>query len=472
MSNILKVTTPALGYENAVSKQNINQPENLGINPPMKADNASGAGNREEFAGMKNGQSIYQESNFANFIRTLQEVPKMREVMGKFLFGEMGQLVESGLRAQTAVNISEMLQLLNMNASDVIGFLKKQTNGSNRLHGPLFDLLRKVMSESTAVELKFSILEFLKKYNDMSSGTHIMNNIQSELKEIQKYMFLQERKQLDELVQQLKPHTFKNSRVNTELLKGQIIPFLGKYISDTGNMGKIRDLINLLTYNTARYENGTLDSVMQAFKQLENFPAFQKRFSGMTSEEVAKMFERVDFDKAAGKEEWSDRFLDIMRAGVCGEAGTQVKETFLNLLNSMLVNESVYMPLLHLSLPMILEGVPIFSEMWIDPDEESDEENEAGDGRGIKILLKFDMQEVGFFDILLYYQNNKMSMVMHYPDTLPIKGEEIKKGITGILKKNGMEIEYLAVEEGRESIPVSKAFPKIYERRNSVNVTI
>lgn len=472
MSNILKVTTPALGYENAVNKQNLGQPENIGVNPPvLKPDNSAGAGNREEFAGMKNGQGIYQESNFANFIRTLQEVPKMREIMGKLLFGGTEQLMESGLRAQTADSISEMFQLLNMNAAEMTEFLKKQTHGANRLHGPLFDLLRQVMGESSAVELKFAILEFLKKYNDMSSGTHIMNNIQSELKEIQKYMFRQDRQQLDELMKQLKPHTFKSSEFNTALLKEQIVPFLGKYISDTGNMGKIRDLINLLTYNTARYENGALDSVMQAFKQLESFPAFQKRFGGMTGEEVAKLFERVDFDRAAGKEAWSDKFLDIMRAGVRGEAGTQVKDTFVSLLNSTLVNESVYMPLLHISLPMILEGVPIFSEMWIDPDDEDDEGRASGE-KGVKILLKFDMKEVGFFDILLYYQNNKMSMVMHYPDTLPIKGEEIRKGISGILKKNGMEVEYLAVEEGKGSIPVSKAFPKIYERRNSVNVTI
>lgn len=71
MSNILKVTTPALGYENAVNKQNINQPENLGIQAPVRADNAAGAGNKEEFSGMKDGSGIYQESNFANFIRTL-----------------------------------------------------------------------------------------------------------------------------------------------------------------------------------------------------------------------------------------------------------------------------------------------------------------------------------------------------------------------------------------------------------------
>ena len=44
-----------------------------------------------------------------------------------------------------------------------------------------------------------------------------MNNIQSELKEIQKYMFRQDRQQLDELVKQLKPHTFKSSESNTAL---------------------------------------------------------------------------------------------------------------------------------------------------------------------------------------------------------------------------------------------------------------
>ncbi len=470
MSNILKVTTPALGYENAVNKQNVNQAENMGIRPPVKPDNAAEAGNKDQFAGTKDEAGIYRESNFANFIRTLQDVPKLREIMGKLLFGGTEHLVESGIRAQTAEEISAMFQLLNMSSGEVAEFLKKQTNGANRLHGPMFDLLRQVMSESSSVELKLSVLEFLKKYNDMSSGTHIMNNIQSELKEIQKYMFRQDKEQLEELVKQLKPHTMKTSAENTNTLKGQIIPYLGKYISMTGNMGKIRDIINLLTYNTSRYENGSLESVMQAFRKMEEFPAFQKKFGGMTSEEIAQLFERVDFDKAAGKEAWSDKFLDIMRAGIRGEAGTQTREMFMNLLSGMLVNESVYMPLLHVAFPLIIEGVPIFSEMWVDPDEES--EKSAPGEKGVKILLKFDMKEVGFFDVLMYYQNQKMSMVMHYPDKLPVDGEEIKKGISGILKKNGMEVEYLSVEKGQESIPVSAAFPKIYERRNSVNVTI
>lgn len=471
MSNILKVTTPPLGYDKNLNQPTANQADNLVIRQPIRTENSAGADNKQSFGEAKDGAGIYQESNLANFIRTLQEVPKLREIMGKLIFGGTEQLVESGIRAQTAQDISAMLKLLTMPAAEGAAFLKKQADGANRLHGPMFNLLRQIMSESSTVELKFSILEFLKKYNDMSSGAHIMNNIQTELKQMQGYMFRQERGRLEILRSQLLPHTMKNSQENVKLLKEQIIPFLGRYVSTTGNMGKLRDIINLLTYNTARYENGALDSVMQAFKKLEEFPAFQKKFGGMTSDEVAKLFERVDFDKAAGKDAWTDKYLEVIRAGVQGEAGTQVKENFMNLLNSTLINESVYMPLLHLAFPMVMEGVPLFSEMWIDPDEEGNEGGSDGE-KGVKILLKFDMKDVGFFDVLMYYQNKKMSMVMRYPKTLPESGETIRKGITDILKKNGMEVEYLTVEEGETSIPVSAAFPKIYERRNTVNVTI
>ena len=57
-------------------------------------------------------------------------------------------------------------------------------NGSNKMKGSLFELLRGVMKEAGSVELKAGILDFLKKYNDMSSGKHIMTNIKGELKEI------------------------------------------------------------------------------------------------------------------------------------------------------------------------------------------------------------------------------------------------------------------------------------------------
>ena len=248
-----------------------------------------------------------------------------------------------------------------MNPEQLKNFLKSQMNGANKLKGSLFELLRGVMKEAGSVELKSGVLTFLKKYNDMSSGKHILENIKSELKEIENYMFRNDREILQQLSQKLLPHDQGSMERNTQVLKQEIIPFLGKHIAETKNMGKIRDIINLVAFNTSRYENGNLDSVVQAFKRLSDFPAFRKHFSQMGREEIKELFQNIDFDRAAGREEWSDKFLNVLRMGAEGKAGIENREDFMTLIHGMLINESVYMPVLHLMIPFILDGTPVFS---------------------------------------------------------------------------------------------------------------
>ncbi len=472
MSNILKVTTPVTGYDNTLSKQTPSQKaEDLSVKNPIVPDKVVRPDGRSQ-AGQEQGvrQGIHYESNFGNFVQTLQNIPKLREIMSKMLFSGMGNLVEAGVSKGTAAEIEALLNMLSMSPDKLKDFLKSQMSGANRLQGPLFDMLRQVMGEASTVELKQSILDFLKKYNDMSSGKHLLENIKGQLKEMEGYMFRNDREALQSLSSKLLEYSMENNRANTQLLKEQIIPFLGRYVSETRDLGAIRDLISLLTLNTSRYENGNVDSVAQAFQKLMDFPAFQKRFAGMNGEEFRNMLLNVDFDRAAGKAEWADSLLSIIRSGVRGEAGIENREAFLNIMNGMLINESVYMPVLHVMLPLILNGVPVFSEMWVDPDEESG--NAGSSERGVKILLKFDMKEVGFFDMILYYEKGKMDMMLRYPESLSQHEGEIRKGIAEIMSKNDVELEYLAVEQGKESIPVSAAFPKIFERRNAVNVTI
>ena len=128
------------------------------------------------------------------------------------------------------------------------------------------------------------------------------------------------------------------------------------------------------------------------------------------------------------------------------------------------------MPLMHVMIPVMLNGVPLFSEIWVDPNEESG--NPESEERGVKLMIKFDMKDVGFFDMMMYYEKGKMDLLLRYPESLSAHEGEIREGIAKILRNNHLEVEYLAVEQGKESIPVSVAFPKIFERRNTVNVTI
>ena len=471
MSNILKVTTPITGYENSVNKQNMSPSENMHIkNPidPTKVVRPDDRANTNGEQGVRQG--ISYNSNFGNFVQSLQNVSNLREIMTRMVFGGMTTVAEAGISQGMAEEINSLFQMLQMSPDKLKEFLKSQMMASNKMQGPFFNIMRQILNNSNSVELKSGILNFLKKYNDMSSGEHLLENIKSELNEIGKYMFRNDRQLLQQLADRLLPHSMNSNEINTQLLKEEIIPFLGKYISDTRNMGKIRDLINLLAFNTSRYENGNLNSVSLAFEKLMNFPAFQSKFEGMSADEFAKMLSNLDFNKAAGQAEWSDTFLNILKEGVRGEAGIQNREAFLNIMKGMLINESVYMPVMHTMLPMVLNGTPVFSEIWVDPDEESGNENSSE--KGIKLLIKFDMKDVGFFDIIAYYENGKMDMLLRHPDSLSEQTGKIREGIARILQRNNIEVDYLAVETGKESIPVSSAFPKIFERRNSVNVTI
>ena len=472
MSNILKVTTPTVGYDNSINNKPSpsQQAEDLSIKNPVEANKVGRADGRTESGNNDGGKGVAYDSNFGSFVQSLRDLPKLNEIMSKMIFGGMANIVESGIGKGTAADIQAFFQMLEMSLEKLNEFLKAQMAGANRLQGPLFDVLRQIMDEATTVELKAGVLDLLKKYNDMSSGKHILENIKGTLEEIEARMFRNDRDGLERLAMRLKQHSMDANAANTRLLKEQIIPYMGKYVADNRELGKLRDLVTLVAFNTARYESGNIDNVVQAFWRLMDFPTFRKHFKGMTAEGFREMLLNVDYDRAAGKNELADKLLNIMQAGVKGEAGIENREAFINVMRSMLVNESVYMPLMHVMLPVILDGVPMFSEMWVDPDEESG--NPGSDERGVKLLIKFDMKDVGFFDMMLYYEKGKIDMLIHYPEELSGHESDIRDNIRKIMSRNKLELEYLGVEQNKVPIQVSAAFPKIFERRNSINVTI
>lgn len=472
MSNILKVTTPVVGYDNnAVNNKQTpaQQEQDLSIKNQVDTQRVVRADGRTEGDGSQ-GRGITYDSNFGNFVQSLRELPNLQEVMTRMLYGGMANMVESGISKGTAADIQALLQMLEMTPEELNGFLKDAMAGANRLQGPLFDVLRQIMDESGSVELKSGILDMLRRYNDMSSGKHLQQTIEDLLDQIGNRMFRNNRQELQQLASRLNPYSMEGSAANVRTLKEQIIPYLGNYISQTKDMGKIRDLISLLALNTSRLENGNVDKVAQAFQRLMDFPTFQKYFQGMSGAQFKDMLLNVDYEKAAGKMDWADKLLNIMQAGVKGEAGIESRDDFVNMMRSMLINESVYMPVMHVMLPVILNGVPMYSEIWVDPDEESG--NPGSTERGIKLLIKFDLKDVGFFDMMMYYEKGKMDMLIHYPEELAQHESDIRDNIRKIMSKNNLEVEYLAVEQGQVPIKVSAAFPKIFERRNAVNVTI
>ena len=85
MSNILKVTTPTVGYDNNSinNKQTpAQQAQDLSIKNPVEANRVGRADGRTDPNSDDGGQKgISYESNFGSFVQSLRDLPSLNEIM-------------------------------------------------------------------------------------------------------------------------------------------------------------------------------------------------------------------------------------------------------------------------------------------------------------------------------------------------------------------------------------------------------
>ncbi len=416
MADILKVTTPLSGYDNSTIKNNPQAGQGAQIQNPVDPSKVTRGDNRTDSGGNGEQQMAFQYgSNLGAFLNLVKNVPDLSKILTDIFF--QGEEVLSGgvMGEEAAQKIASFFEATKMHDEEILPFIKEQAESAVRFNGGIFDQLRYVMAETTSVDLKAEVLNFVKKFNDMSSGKHILHDIFNTVKDMEAYVFKQTREQIEALLKELDLSAPEGQiSHNSELLKEKILPFLGRYIAMNHDMGTIRDKISLLTVLIARYENGDREEVLQSFSRLTGYQGFRKFFGAMTMEQFGELLNQVDLEQAAGKNQWADKFVDFLKTGVDGGAGLENKQMFQSMLQSMVLNESVYMPLLHLAFPMNVNGRKMFSEMWIDPDEEGSS-TQAGAKHKTRIFVKFDIRELGQFKLLLFYGDNAASLQLYYP---------------------------------------------------------
>ena len=478
MANILRVTTPVVGYDNTsgtkVNQENLPQNQNIQgqVKPDqvVRPDARSDASPQQEEATLK----FKFETNFDNFIQQMAKSSNITEEFSSVFLEKLGTLAQSGLKADFAGKIAEFLSMISMSPQDMAAFLKTQGQSSIRYSGVFFDVLRQIMHQTGSVELRAGILDFLKRYTDMAEGNHLLESMRRLMQDLKGGMLKNPGEQLEEMSRQMNYNAANgNVQENANLLKNRILPFLNNYITQLHERGGMRENTAMLASLTARYENGDAGRLQEAFLRLLDFQVFSKHFKNLDPATLLKVLGNTEFEKASMKNGAMNQLAEIISRGVMGEAGTENKMVFKELMQSFLLNESVYMPVLHLTLPVDINGTLMFSELWIDPDEERDN----GDGtseRLIKGLIKFDIKDVGFFDLFFLYgtDSGQLSLQLNYPEKLGATQEEVKTAISRIIANNGMEEGQVVLGSEDGSIPISAAFPNIFERKNSINVTV
>lgn len=475
ISGIQPVVTPR---SNSSVSTNLNQgksevPNSIDNSVPMADPNRVVRTNDQN---VNTGEHAYRygaSSNFESFVRTLREMPELMDIYSDVFMTKLSSEVNLVSYGQGfAEQVFQFMQSINMTAEELLNLMKEQNLLTNKYTGPFFDIIRNMMANGSSRELTMAVLDFLKRYDAYTARDHTENVMLSNLQSIAANIPKTKSGQLLALLQQYPKDGSSSQRL--DFMKNKVMPFLTEYVSRTHDYGVARDMIALFTMSLSKFETGSKEAFTASFRNLAGYLQIMGMLDGV---DVSALQERLMSGSASGADsrgtEILDSFVSILAQGLGGTAGAANKTSFQEMISALLVNESVYMPLTHLVVPANIDGSMIFSEMWIDPDADGQGGGDRdSEGRSSKIFVKFVIQELGSFDLLLLERDGKISMELHYPDVLQENSPEIRKAMNTIVANNGLSMESLKVMKGRNEKNLMQIFPKIFAQKTSVNVSV
>lgn len=480
MANILQVTTPNVNTDNR-NLQNPMDPRHgadLNVRNPVDPNRVVRADNRD---GQQTGNTaqndvfsvINYESNYGAFVKGLGENGDLSSALEKLLFTDMAGILEAG-GTEIGGLVDQFLMTMRMDSSDdLFSFLQGQQDLQARFTGDFFNQLRFMLTQNTSNSFKEAAIAFLKGYNNYASGTHLLEQMRALTDDIEQLMLRSFREEFRQLADAMNWGAANGDTLqNASLLTGRMIPFLSDYISKTHDYGAIRDATMLLIFGAARYQDGEMGMLMRMFERMMDNHDFERMFRGDARESFMKLLEEGNASQAAQKSvmtDFADSLSKLLLRGANGQAGLENVQQFYTIMNGMLLNESVYMPLLHFILPFQFEGNNVVSEMWVDPDAKKDDED---GGRKIKLFLKFDIQGLGKFELDMTLQDRESRMQLFVPSSLSGKNKKIQTDVSDIFKKNGLKLGRLSIYDHIRDRRIDEVFPEIREKERTINVRI
>lgn len=480
MANLMGVTNPVLGYDgpnNDRALANVTKPNDTrvqNIPDPSRVGRADGRTDQKGAGNALESDALRYDSNLQVFLQTLREAPDLGAELTKMITWMRGAAATPGLSAGIAEELSAFLEMLQMDGEGLRSLFFNQMAAGNRFSGPLLSLLRQAFEKLPSEGVRGDILTFLKRYSDFSSTQHIAKRMSQLLRQLPDYMPKSWGDKLVELSGRLENGLRSGARAeNLQLLQGEIVPYLATYVERTHDLGTARTLIRLLMLDITRYENGSEEGVLSSFRQLSSYGDILGGLNQLDDKALMKLLRENSFTQAVKEDVFSQRLSELAAKALRGECGTQAREVFEEIVRAMLINESVYMPLRHGILPLEWNKKMVYSEYWVDPDEEG--ESQRGDQERdstIRFLFKLDIQSLGFLDLTLAAREDQVELNVYGPESVARQGSLVAEDLREILASHGLNGKSVQVWKEEKPLAITDVFPNLFEGKRSVNVKV
>ncbi len=424
----------------------------------------------------QNNLSYSSDSVFEKFIQALNNSPVLSENIKKLLLNN--QFINHNIKNDPILNalFESFLKNIEMDDKEILNFLKFQQNSYTKFHGDFFDALRNLLkTNSDNSDFKSVLRNFLKSYDCFISVDETYTSIQASLKNIYNSLPPVLKEPYNNLVEKMILDNYSNSSdLNLGLLKNEILPFVGRYISKMNDFGAVRDYVSVLVHNIVRLESSSKENFSTDLDNLFDFLKFNLNLGDEKLQNIKlSLISNYETTKNI-KNSSIESFIKLIESGIKDSENIVNKGVMEDITESLLFSQNAHIPLTHMFLPLNYNGMFMFSELWIGKNYEShkDRKNQKDLQEVYKVFVTFEIQNIGYFETVLLLRDSKIALEIYVPASFKNHSNLIKKDIELILSKKNISISDIYVNECIKKRRFNEVFHNLSERKNGVDVIV
>ncbi len=485
MPDNLRITTPVPNTE-GISRPNAAGDPNRAA--PVNPDRVPRPDNGEE-TGREAGELLLNRSSvFSRFFSRLQETPGLDRTLQKLLSDAVGRQASATTAASAADPAARMPELsgplralVAAMAADEDGIaesLLAQQKDATLFTGPLFRLLGQISAKSGDPQFDLRLADFLKAYSGYRNAPGTTQAILKNLTDLKFSIPAPFAKRLSALMEKLSDGSGRD-RIDGDLavLKREIIPMLGEYVSKTNDHGRPRDTISMLLHNTAVLNESSRENLAGKFAQLADYCRNTLGLPDLTLEMMQVLFARAETpDPQKPQDGFQRELTNLLSHASDAKAADGIDRSTLNdITRSLLLDSSVFMPFRHVFVPAEIGGRFLFAQMWIEKTDPEEGRRSAADAVPAPktVYLSFDIEDLGLFEASMSVVGRQVSMKLSCPPALRDFLGEIRADVSAILKRSGLTPgEVRLSSAGPQPLLPQIILQKVEERKRSVDVSV
>ncbi len=465
---------------NPVSDNNLNKPKvkTEQVAPFNVADPTRVTKAAKKDQESQTGQNLFNynpDSVFDKFIKSLKISPVLSESAKKLLLNR--QFINQNIKNDPVLGtlFESFLQSIVMDDAEILKFLKYQQGTYTKFYGEFFNNLRELLSSyPNNKDFQTLLRNFLRSYDCFVSVEETNKSINAALKNIERNIPEMLKKPFNEMTGRLISDNSKGIDLNLNILKNEILPFMGRYISKMNDFGPVRDYVSVLVHNIVRLEAASKDNFADSLENLFEFIRYNFDVDEKYMESLKMSLINTYELSSTVKSNSADSFLKLLESGINNSSNPVNKGIMEDMAESLLFSQNVHIPLTHIFLPLNYNGMFMFSELWIGKnyEESKDKKRKQEFVQTHKVFITFDIQNVGYFETTLVLKENRLLLDIYVPSSLSDYTGKIKDDLSKILSKSNLSVSDIKVQESVRKRRFNEVFSNLAERKSGVDVTI